>query len=86
MEYQKTIGFSILLTKYSSGDQIKTLGWAGLVAHMGERKDACSILVGNNLNDGAHWEDSGTDGRIILKWIFEKWDRSMDWIDLAQDV
>jgi hypothetical protein len=22
--------------------------------------------------------------RIILKWIFRKWDGSMDWIDLAQ--
>jgi hypothetical protein len=27
----------------------------------------------------------GVDGRIILKWIFEKWDVGMDWIDLAQD-
>jgi hypothetical protein len=24
------------------------------------------------------------DGRIILKWIFEKWDGGMDWIKLAQ--
>jgi hypothetical protein len=24
--------------------------------------------------------------RIILKWILEKWDGSMDWIDLAQDM
>jgi len=23
--------------------------------------------------------------RIILKWILGKWDRVMDWIDLAQD-
>jgi hypothetical protein len=23
--------------------------------------------------------------RIILKWIFKKWDRDMDWIEMAQD-
>jgi hypothetical protein len=32
-----------------------------------------------------HLEDTGVDGRIILKWIFEKWDRGLDSIDLAQD-
>jgi hypothetical protein len=30
--------------------------------------------------------DPGIDGRIILRWIFRKWDvRGMDWIELAQD-
>jgi hypothetical protein len=29
-------------------------------------------------------KDSGVDGRILLKSIFEKWD-GMDWVDLAQD-
>jgi hypothetical protein len=24
-------------------------------------------------------------GRIILRWIFRKWDGGMDWIDVAQD-
>ena len=32
-----------------------------------------------------HLEDSGVDGRIILKWILEKWDRDTDSIDMAQD-
>jgi hypothetical protein len=30
-------------------------------------------------------ENPGVDGRIILKWIFMKWDGGMDWIDMAQD-
>jgi hypothetical protein len=30
-------------------------------------------------------EDPGVDGRIILKWIFERLDGGIDWIDLAQD-
>jgi hypothetical protein len=30
-------------------------------------------------------EDPGLDRRIILKWIFEKWDRGLDWIVPAQD-
>jgi hypothetical protein len=29
--------------------------------------------------------DLGVDGRIILNWIFKKWDEGMDWIELAQD-
>jgi hypothetical protein len=30
-------------------------------------------------------EDTGVDGRIILRWIFRKWDGAMDWIDLGKD-
>jgi hypothetical protein len=38
-----------------------------------------------NLRERDHLEDPGTDERIILKWIFKKWDGGMDWIDLAQN-
>jgi len=32
-------------------------------------------------------EDRSIDGRILLRWIFRKWDGKggMDWIDLAED-
>jgi len=35
------------------------------------------------LSERDHLEDAGVCGRIILRWIFRKWDgKSMDWIDL----
>jgi hypothetical protein len=37
-----------------------------------------------NLRKGDHLEDLSLDGRIILKWILEKCDGGMDWIDVAQ--
>jgi len=39
-----------------------------------------------NLWERDHLGDPGVDGRIIIRWIFRKWDvGGMDWIELVQD-
>jgi hypothetical protein len=46
------------------------------------------VLTGfwwGNLRKSDHLEDTGVYGRIILNWIFQKWDGDMDWINLAQN-
>jgi hypothetical protein len=30
-------------------------------------------------------EDTSVDGRIILEWIFRKWNGGMNWTDMAQN-
>jgi hypothetical protein len=32
-----------------------------------------------------HFEYPGVDVRLILNWVFKKWDGGMDWIELAQN-
>jgi hypothetical protein len=77
-----------LYALYSSPNIIRViksrrLRWAGHVACMGERRGAYRALVGKP-------ERRRPLGRppvdiIILKWIFERLDGGMDWINLAQD-
>ena len=39
-----------------------------------------------NLRVRDHLGDPDVDGRIILRWIFRKWDGGvMDWIEVARD-
>jgi hypothetical protein len=47
--------------------------WAGHVAHIRERRDVYRVWWGN-MRARDHLEDPAVDGRIILRWIFRKWD------------
>jgi hypothetical protein len=35
------------------------------------------------MRERGHLEDLDLDERVVLKWIFEKLDVAVDWIDLA---
>ena len=40
---------------------------------MGESRGVYRVSVGNPEGKN-HLEDQGVDGRVILRWIFRKWD------------
>ena len=49
---------------------------------MGERRSVYRVVVRKLME-----RDPGVDGRIILRWIFRKWNvGGMDWIGLAHDM
>jgi len=51
----------------------RKMRWEGHVARLGERRGVYKVSVGRPKGRG-HWGDPGVDGRIILRWIFRKWD------------
>jgi hypothetical protein len=40
---------------------------------MGERRGVYRVMMGKPEGKN-HWGDPGVDGKIILRWLFRKWD------------
>jgi len=54
-------------------------GWRGAV---------CTGFYWGNLSERDHWEDLDVDGRIILRWIFGKWEgveTGLSWLRIGTD-
>ena len=50
------------------------------------RGEGCTGFWWGNLRKIDHWGDPDADGRIILRWIFRKWEGGCgDWMEMAQD-
>jgi len=61
--------------------------WAGHIARMG-REEVNTGFWWGNLTERDHLGDPGVDGRIILSWIFRKWDVGLwagsSWMRIGQ--
>jgi hypothetical protein len=57
---------------------------AGHVVRTGRGEDYTGFWWGNRMETN-DLVDPCIEGRIILKWIFRKWNGAMNWIDLAQN-
>ena len=50
----------------------RRMRWAGHVARIGERRGVYGVLVGKP-EGKKQLEEPGVDGRILLRWVFRKW-------------
>jgi hypothetical protein len=60
----------MICTQYCAGDKTEKNEMGG-TWRKGER---CTRCWWGNLRESDHWGDQGVGGRIILRWIFRKWE------------
>jgi hypothetical protein len=46
--------------------------------HVWGKEEVHTGVWSGDLREGGHLGDPGVDGKIMLKWIFKKWDGGMD--------
>jgi hypothetical protein len=78
----RPLGFDIveLLCFYCAGDKIEKNEMGGTCSAYGG--EACTGYWWGNLRERDHWGDPGVDGRVMLRWIFRKWDLGL-WTELS---
>jgi len=62
----------------------RRMKWAEHVARR-EMGGVHTLFCWGDLKVGDCLEDVRVNWMIILKWLLQKWDEAMDWIDVAQD-
>jgi hypothetical protein len=80
----------VLLTHYCAGDKIEKNGMSRACrADGGEERNILGFFWGN-LRERDHWGDPDVDGRMILGWIFKKWDvgvwTGLGWLRIGTGV
>ena len=66
----------------------RIMRWAGHVARMGEGRGVHRVLVGKPEGKRPLGRDPDIDGRIILRWIFRKWEgveTGWSWLRIGTD-
>jgi hypothetical protein len=64
----------VLRTQYHAGDKIEKIEMGGACSAYGGKGEVCTGFWWGNLREKDRWGDPGVNGRIILEWIFKKWD------------
>jgi len=49
----------------------------GACSNVWDREEVHTLFWWGNLREGDHMENPDVDGRIIIRWIFMKWDVGM---------